>query len=174
LVSLDARLASLLTAQVVPADAAERIELAGVCLDYKRKYLVAARWFAEAFAASPEVAVDPRSGLRYRATRAAALAADGQGDDAGELDAPERAHWRKQAVDWLQGDLVLWRKLLESSMPETRTIIHQTLRHWKEDVDLASLRNAALVVKLPMAEQDACRRLWMEVEALLTRTADTE
>ena len=169
LASLDANLTAVLAGQVMPADAAERIDLAGICLDYKRKYLAAARWFTEAFAMSPELAEDLGAGRRYRAARAAAQAADGKGDDAGQLDAPERARWRKQAIDWLNGDLVLWGKQLESSPPESHTIIRQALRNWQQDAAFASLHNRAQVAEFPMAEQEMCRKLWADIDTLLAR-----
>lgn len=46
----------------------------------------------------------------------------------------------------------------------------QSLQHWKADPDLASLRDAAAVAKLPQDEQKACRALWADVETLLGKS----
>ena len=47
-----------------------------------------------------------------------------------------------------------------------------TLAGWQTDADLAGLRDADAVAKLPAAERDACRKLWADVEALLKRIKD--
>ena len=44
-----------------------------------------------------------------------------------------------------------------------RAAIVQTLSHWKVDTDLAGIREATDLAKLPEAEQKACRSLWAEV-----------
>jgi hypothetical protein len=48
--------------------------------------------------------------------------------------------------------------------------VRQTLQHWQHDPDLAGIRDAAGLTKLPEAEREACRRLWADVDALLKRT----
>jgi hypothetical protein len=54
----------------------------------------------------------------------------------------------------------LWQDILMA-------IDQQTLRHWQEDTDLAGIREAAALAKLPAAEQAACHALWADVAALL-------
>ena len=34
------------------------------------------------------------------------------------LDSEKKAHWRKQAIDWLKAELTAWSKILESSPPQ--------------------------------------------------------
>src|SRR5205085_2881461 len=91
--------------------AAQRSEYAQLCY-CKRRYAAAARLWAEAFAADPKLADDPLASHRDDAAFAAALAAAGQGADAGALDERERARWRKQALAWLRAELVVYGKLL--------------------------------------------------------------
>jgi hypothetical protein len=43
------------------------------------------------------------------------------------------------------------------------------LRHWKADPDLAGLRDPEALAKLPADEQQACRKLWADLDALLAR-----
>ncbi len=132
----------------------------------RRRYLTAARFWADAFGADPKLADDLASGRRVSAARAAALAAAGQGEDAGRLDDKERTRWRKQALEWLHQDLTAHAKQMESRKPQDRQRVRQRLENWKGDPELASLRDQAVVTRLPADEQQACRQLWAAVEAL--------
>lgn len=79
---------------------------------------------------------------RYSAACAAALVGSGQSKDDPALDEEKKAHWRKQAIDWLEADLTAWTKIVESGSPQARVAITETLEHWKADTDLIGLRNA--------------------------------
>jgi tetratricopeptide (TPR) repeat protein len=48
---------------------------------------------------------------------------------------------------------------------------HRTLNVWQVNADLAGLRDDAALAGLPQADQEACRKLWADVNALLERTA---
>jgi hypothetical protein len=48
------------------------------------------------------------------------------------------------------------------------------LRHWKEAPDLAGVRDADALDKLPQREHDDWRKLWADVDALLQKTAATK
>src|SRR5262249_43942156 len=85
-----------------PRDNIERLALLGVCR-FKNRTCAAARLYADAFAADPTLAEDPRSRQRYNAARAAAQAGCGRGTDAASVEETERARWRKQARGWLRG-----------------------------------------------------------------------
>jgi hypothetical protein len=168
LVELDGREAAIVTGEAKPANGAERNEFAQLCY-FKRLYLAAARLWADAFAADPELAADPETGHRYEAACAAALAAAGQGADAGRLDDQERTRWRKKALDWLRADLAANEKLFDSGKPEARRLIGQRLRHWQRDQHLAGLREPTAVAQLPADERDDWRRLWAEVQGVLSK-----
>ena len=47
--------------------------------------------------------------------------------------------------------------------------MQQNLRHWQQDTDLAAIRDAAALAKLPADEQKACTQLWADVAALLKK-----
>jgi tetratricopeptide (TPR) repeat protein len=162
------RLPAVLRGTVQPADADERRAYALLCTDQKR-YLAAARLRASVLAADPKQAGDLQAGYRYDAACAAARAAAGQGADNGDLDESERVRWRKQSVQWLRTDLMAWDKHLAGRQPRDRQRVVQRLQGWRGDPDLASLRDPAAVARLPADEQQACRQLWAEVQALLTR-----
>jgi serine/threonine-protein kinase len=117
----------------------------------------------------PKLADDLPTHHRYDAVCAAALAGCGQGKDDPPLDDTARSRWRKQAIDWLKADLIAWSKILESGPRQARPTIAETLEHWKAVPDLAGLRDPASLDKLPKDEQDACRVLWKDVDALLAK-----
>jgi hypothetical protein len=97
------------------------------------------------------------------------LAAAGQGKDADKLDDKERTRLRKQALDWLRADLVMWSELLEKATPQQRTVVQKTLAHWKRDADLTTVRDKEPLAKLPEAEREAWQKLWADVDALLAK-----
>src|SRR5262249_11262393 len=106
---------------------------------------------------------------RYSAACAAALAAADQGKDEPRPDDAARAKLRGQALDWLKAELTSWAKMLDAGNPQTRPIVQQTLVHWTADADLAGVRDADVLAKLPEAERATWRSLWAEVEAVLAR-----
>jgi tetratricopeptide (TPR) repeat protein len=155
-----------------PSSNAERLGLTEWC-QIKKLHQTATRLRAAAFAADSKLADDLNSGQRYSAACHAALAAAGQGEDAAKLGDTEKAHLRRQALDWLHADLSLLTKQLESGEPADRTAAQQALRHWQQDSDLTGLRDAAALAKLPAEERAAYQRLWGDVAALL-KTAGQE
>jgi eukaryotic-like serine/threonine-protein kinase len=73
--------------------------LLGVC-QFTNRMGAAARLYADAFVADSHLAEDLRSGHRYEAARAAALAGCRLGADGAKLDEAERTRWLRQARDW--------------------------------------------------------------------------
>jgi hypothetical protein len=114
---------------------------------------------------------DLNSGNRYNAACAAALAAAGQGEDAAKLDDAEKARLRKQADEWLRADLSAYAKLIASGKPDARALVQQRLQHWQQDADLAGIRDANALAKLPETERENWRKLWADVDALRIRAA---
>ncbi len=167
LVALDRKLPAVLSGQARPADAAEQLGLAGVCL-LKKQHAAAARFFADAFAAEPPLAEALSAGHRYNAACSAALASAGQGTDAPK-EANERARLRGQALGWLRADLALWQKQADSGKPEGRLTAQRTLRHWQRDADLAGVRDKEALAALPTGERAEWEKFWAEVADLLRR-----
>ncbi len=162
------KLSAFLKGEFQPSDNQERLALAGVC-QIKKLNQTAARLYAAAFAADPKLAGDLKIPHRYNAACHAALAAAGQGEDAAQLDAAERTRLRRQALDWLRADLALETRQIEFLDRANRAAAQQTLLHWQQDTDLAAIRDAAALAKLPEAERSEWQRLWAEVEAVLKR-----
>jgi tetratricopeptide (TPR) repeat protein len=138
---------------------------------YKGHYAAASRFFVQAFTAQPKLAEESGTGRRYNAACVALLASCGQGEDAARLDGQERTRWRRQALEWLHGDLKHWTRQFAGAAPRDRIAIQQKLRHWQKDADLAAVRDPDALRKLPEAEQVAWGNLWAQVAALLSRTS---
>jgi serine/threonine-protein kinase len=126
--------------------------------------------YDEAFAMKPELAQEPRTGNRYDAACAAALAGCGRGEDGAELGEAEREHWRVQAHRWLRADLNTWAKKLECGLAADRDKVRETLTGWRQEPDLAGLRDPGELNELPADEREECLALWTEVAAVLART----
>ena len=172
LVGLDRKLPGFLGGHDKPADASDSFALAQICYG-KKLHGASARFWAGAFLAQPSLADDMVAQNRYNAACAASLAGSGEGKDEPPLDDAKKTHWRNQALDWLNADLAAWSKILSTGPPQAKQVISQTLQHWKADTDLAGLRDAAALAKLPGEEQKACRALWVEVDALLAKAQNS-
>jgi hypothetical protein len=131
--------------------------LAAFCLNW-RMTAAAARLYEGALAAKPDQG-------RFHPGRAAILAGCGQGEDVGQLDEAARARWRKQGLDWLRADLEMFRNQLKEE-PHAQELIQKSLEFRLTSPDLAPVREAAGLAKLPADERAAWQRYWVDVEAL--------
>jgi serine/threonine-protein kinase len=171
LLQLNLLLPGLLRGEAEPADAEEWARAASFCQRYKRRDALAARCWAEAFAGRPELKDDLASGNRYNAACAAALAGCGRGEDAARVVDADRARLRRQALGWLREDLAARRERLAGPDAAARPAAQGALRRWREDADLAGVRDAEALAQLPEAERDEWRKLWADVDALLPKAA---
>ncbi|MHB1560033.1 MAG: hypothetical protein ACYC61_21485 [Isosphaeraceae bacterium] len=60
-----------------------------------------------------------------------------------------------------------WSKVLDSRNPKARAAVAATLKHWKQDADLAGVRDGAALAALPETERGDWKALWAEVDRLL-------
>jgi tetratricopeptide (TPR) repeat protein len=168
LLALDEKLAAILKGDAQPADTSERLRLAELCRQHKQRYVAAARFYADAFAADPKLAGDLQRQHRYNAACSAALAAGGQGEGAAKLGGSGRRAQLRQGLTWLRADLALWARLFaEGAVGRSR--LRRVLTHWQKDADLAGLRDPEALGKLSAEERAACQRLWTDVAALLRK-----
>jgi tetratricopeptide (TPR) repeat protein len=165
--ALDRKLTAILKGEARPAGAAELLQLAFLCQQYKKHYATAVRFYAAAFTSDSRLADDLHNQNRYHAACAAALAAAGKGSDADKLDAKEKARLRGQALTWLKADLALRAKQVQSGKPPDRQAALQALKHWQQDPDLAGVRDPVALAKLPEAERREWAKFWAEVNSLL-------
>jgi hypothetical protein len=168
---MEPKLSAFLKGEFRPSENQERLGLADVCWIKKLNH-TAAGLYAAAFAADPKLADDLKTGHRYNAACHAALAAAGQGEDAAQLGDKERRRLRQQALDWLKANLTAWGNRVDSGPPQARPAIVKTLSHWQQDTDLAGIRDAAALARLPADEQKAFTQLWADVAALLKKAED--
>jgi tetratricopeptide (TPR) repeat protein len=120
----------------------------------------------QALAGDPKLADDLDAANRYKGACYAVLAAGAQG-----MTDNDRARLRKLALAWLRTDLALWEQRLADESRQSRRIVGQKLQHWQKDPDLAGIRDAAALAKLPAEERAACAGLWDDVAALLKQAA---
>jgi serine/threonine protein kinase/tetratricopeptide (TPR) repeat protein len=168
-VALDGRLPAILKGTDVPADAAERIELAGLCVR-KQLYGAAAQFYETALTARPDLAANMGLAYRYQAACAAAQAGCGQGKDVPPLDAKRKAVWRSQALDWLRTDLAVWTMFAKTDTLRARSTVQRVFERWQREPAFAALRGDKALATLAKGEQDAWRALWAEAAALLKQT----
>ncbi len=168
MLALEQKLPDVLAGKLQPADAAERIGLASICVIWKW-HLAAARFAADAFAAAPKLATNLDAHVRYNAACSAALAAAGKGRDAGMLDDKTRRALRRQALTWLRAELAARQRQLKNWWPGEADKARAALANWQNDPDLAGLRDADARKALPPEERQACERLWADVKAALPK-----
>jgi tetratricopeptide (TPR) repeat protein/predicted Ser/Thr protein kinase len=166
LLLLEGRVPAIVQGKDKPA-AAECLDAAELCF-VGHHYATAARLYAEALAATPRLTEDLRAGHRLNAARAAALAGCRRGDDVAGLGEPELTALRKQARTWLQLDRDAWDKKVDAGTATDRIEAQKALASWRDDPDLAGLRDPEWE-KLPPAERQECRALWETVGLLLER-----
>ncbi len=162
------RLPALLKGEDRPKDVADRLAIVQMCYDAKR-FAAAARLWGEALAADPKLGDDRQVWHRYDAACAAALAGAGQGTDDPKPENAARARLRGQALDRLKAERAAGAKVLDSGDAQSRSLVQQKLQHWRAETDLAGVRDAGALAKLPESERVAWRSLWAEVDALLAR-----
>ena len=168
LVELEAKLPAILKGEVAPKDVEERLALVDFC--YKAGHQAAAARFAdEAFAGRPDLADDLAKYYRYNAACSAALAASGPTRDDPAPDEAARSGLRAKALGWLRDDLATLSRPLEAGPgdgPARSKTVLEHLALWKDDPDLAGIRDEESLAKLPEAERVAFRSLWADVDAL--------
>jgi tetratricopeptide (TPR) repeat protein len=165
--ALEQKLPAVLSGPL-PGSAAERLDYAQLCA-LTRRHQASARLYTEAFHADAKLSDPLQTVHRYNAACGAAQAGCGKGTDAGPLDDQERARLRRQALDWLRADLAVWARQAANDKETDRARVRRALGRWQRDPDLSGLRDAPELAKLPSDEQEACRKLWADVEALLKK-----
>jgi serine/threonine-protein kinase len=164
---LDQKLLAILTGEAAAANSNEALTLAQMSQQYKRRQVAAARLYADAFTAESGLAADHR----YNAACSATLAAAGEGEDARLLPDKVTGMFRRWALGWLRADLTTYAKQAEQNNPALKQTIQQRLAHWRQDPDLASVRDPQTLERLPENERAAWQALWRDVDELAKRVA---
>jgi hypothetical protein len=174
LLTLEPRLGDLLTGKDEAKDSRDRLALGELCR-LQRRFVAAARFYDKALADDAKRADDLEAAYRYHAACAAALAGCGHGEDAGKLDDKERGRLRRlrrQALDWLKADLVLWTKRADKDDAKAREAMSEGLKQWQTAGYLAGVRDEHNLAKLPEIERQQWHKLWDEVEVLRQQWRD--
>jgi tetratricopeptide (TPR) repeat protein len=167
LLELDRLLPAVVKGKAEPATPVEALELAALCQHPARRlHVTAVRLSAAAFGAEPKLAGDLQRQHRSNGACSATLAAAGLAEDVNELPGAARTKLRQQALDWLRADLALHAKMAKSDDPRDKAAVRQALAHWRQDANLASLRDREALARLPEFEREKWRQLWAEVQAL--------
>jgi serine/threonine-protein kinase len=162
-------LSAYLDGKSPPQDNDVRLALLGAC-QFMNRTRAMARLYAEALGAAPSLADDLSGGHRYNAARAAAQAGCGRGADARGLGDEERARWREQARQWLRADLAARARAIDSGPTATRAAARQALTRWRNEPDLACVRDPGELDRLAADERKEYLALWADVAAVLART----
>jgi serine/threonine-protein kinase len=171
ILALDARLTAILKGEQSPRDNTEQLQLARRAYA-KGLHAAATHLMAAAFRDDPKLADDRQTQLRYNAACAAALAVSGASRDDPAPDDAARAKLREQAHNWLEAELAVWSRLLESANVQQRAAIARTLQHWQEDTDLTAIRDPKAIDALPEAEREGWRTHWKNVASTLARARE--
>jgi serine/threonine-protein kinase len=188
-------LPAFLRGEYRPQDNDERLALVGAC-QFQGHYAAAARLYAEAFEADPDLADHLTTECRYRtlreelpeddrmepletecrylAARCAALAGASRGKDGASLSATERARWRRQARQWLQADLAQWNKSLNAGSELDRDLAKKMLTRWRVEPDLAVLLEPRGPDLFSADERKESFALWHAVDLVLKRIGQQE
>jgi serine/threonine-protein kinase len=190
MIQLDNRATAILARKAQPANSTEQVNLALFCQNAKYDYGAAARLYAGAFAATPELAEDQSKAFRYQAARTAALAASGMGMGADKLDDKQKTGLRRQALDWLGSDLKLFAAIVsrfqavsdkdaKPASPSEKTSdqlkkpgvadllrVCDRLQRWWHDPALARLREEKALARLPADQQKEWHNFWATAHAV--------
>jgi serine/threonine-protein kinase len=158
-------LTAMLEGKQQPRDNDERLAQIGAC-QFENRFAALARIYAEAFAAGPKYTTH-----LHDAARIAVQAGCGRGIDAGGLSEAERRYWRAQARTWLREALAAMIQAIDSDFNKVRGAVRQELTKWQKEPELAGIREPTELEKLDSDEQEDCRNLWAEVNAVLDSTS---
>jgi tetratricopeptide (TPR) repeat protein len=160
------RLSAILRGEEKPGGNGERLSFAELAHNGKH-HAAAVRLWVAALESDPKLGDDRQAAHRFNAACAAAMAAAGHGRDDPPLDEAAKAKFRRQALDWLKAELAAWGRFLEAGQPGASSTILRKVGGWKQDADLAGIRDRDALAKLTEAERREWQALWADVDSLL-------
>jgi tRNA A-37 threonylcarbamoyl transferase component Bud32/tetratricopeptide (TPR) repeat protein len=143
------KLPAVLRGELRPAKGGEGVELAEYCAGFEKKYVLAVRFAAEAFAADPKL-----YGIWIKTPRLAGWAvqaAAGKGVDAADLSAGERSRLRGKALAWLRETRS---RIPKELLPTFAMLLRE------DNPDLAAVRDPEALASLPPDERADWSRFW--------------
>lgn len=158
LLDLDARLPSVLRGEGKPENPGDLRELGWLCASRHRWYASAVDLYAEAFERDAKLTDRLDWGYRVEAARAAAMAADGQGEGA-PTEAAAKVALRRKALDWLRAEANAWNIVAKRS-PEAEAEARKAFESWLRMPDFASVREPDRLTQLSAEEQTTWTEFW--------------
>jgi serine/threonine protein kinase/Flp pilus assembly protein TadD len=165
LIRFEPRFEACLAGKDRPGDPLESMAFAELCLWKTKRPAAAARLYKKAFELSPDLADSMESSYRTFAARAAAAAACGRGDDAGEIDERSRGEFRNLALNWLEADLA-YRLKQGSEKFKLEYDLTLKLNH----PDFAPFRTPEKLAALPETERARWIAFWRNAEQAYRET----
>jgi hypothetical protein len=74
---------------------------------------------------------------------------------------------------WLKADLADFLKVLESNNSNGQVEVRRVVAHWKEDPDLAGVRDQPALSRLTEDERKTWQTFWSEVDVLLAKASSS-
>lgn len=170
------RLDAALAGRDSPKDAMEAFTFAELARWRRECHAASTRFMIEALQLDPTLMDDVNLPRGFEAAIAAVLAASGRTRDAAGITPEEPARWRQLAVAWLRAEL----ERMKARFPaesivaalEGERIKTVSAESWKDAPGLAAIRDEPEIAKLPVAEQEACRALWRDVDEVLAKAKE--
>ncbi len=160
------RLRAVILGEAQAHDNNERIFFTQLCEQYG--WLAgAAKLYAQALETDPSLAHSQGSSHYVTAARYAARAGTGATQDDPPPSAAAKARLRGQALAWLRAERDNSTRRLGPAKPETRRRAAENFQSWKNDPDLAGVRDSKALEALPKEEREAWQAFWREVESSL-------
>jgi serine/threonine-protein kinase len=165
---LDPRLPAILIGEEEPRSPLEGCAFAELCAAPGRKqYAAAARLYTKAFSDDPTLLDDLNAEHRFKAARAAALAAAGQGIAETPLTPGARAALRARALGWLQAELGVWRLNLRPGQQQNRKFLIDKVSAILYEPDLAATKPGPGQMEMSAEERTRWGQFWTQLEVTL-------
>jgi hypothetical protein len=153
-----------------PFEILELLELARLCREpFQKRYALATRLYAGVFAGTFASSRYAAQEYGYDAARCAALAAAGRDSELTAVGVEEWGRLTGLARRWLRADLAL--RAAQARDPSRAAEVRELLNHWKEDPDLAAVRDPAWLAAMPAPDRAEWVALWADVDAVLATAA---
>ena len=170
LLSLQNRFPDILKQEDVTNE--ERLELALAFQTWSRRYIDALALYQTVFDNDPAKAGKMDLYHRYNAACCAVMASTGADARGIPLDEQTRSAFLRQALDFLNANIVSSEEQMNSHPPFALKIVAD-IQYCECDGDLDGLRDPKLLADLTSPQRQECAKLWDSVERLRVRAAES-
>jgi tetratricopeptide (TPR) repeat protein len=162
--SLERKLPDVLQGKSQAADDRELLQMAYLCVHYKRQYADGLKLYRAAFTKDPEGKSDAEEAHFLHAARAAvALSAS---------NPSQRETLQTEALRWLEKEVARLRASAASKRPDDQFFFRRELDRLRSAPELAPVHDADALAKLPGGERADWQKLWIDVEKLWSNAAE--